>query len=487
MLRAAHFPESLQNDLASIPGVQTISPVGRETVNFLDVFPNDPATALYLDPLSLPDTAWFRDDFAGKDLSDLLSPLAEEHRAPGALALPADAESVGLWARVEDVSLGRINQRLGLWVRVFDSQGIYRNILLGDPVRPEATADKGWTYFESPLPVGPTSTLRPPFSLVSIFLSGTVQSTSQPGSITIDDLSVKTGGSPESRVVAESFETPGGWVLLPNSERVPDVLERTVDGARSGLYGLSFSWHEALGDVPRGILIPPGPFPLPAIGGARFSVGQELRLDSGSHILPVVIMDTTRYFPTINPQSSPFLLLSNTDRSEYTRHAPGLVRAQLLQEDLWVSLEDDADRSETVPFILERLPLSSAQDRAALVDWVQRNPLAGGGWNGLTALSVSALTVAVVLALCAHTVAALHTGRMDLTIIRVLGFSRFQLLMSTSLERIVVAAMGIGAGTAIGFWLGSWVLGVCPRIRSWRRKPPRNNLLTVIWTLSWSN
>ena len=30
------------------------------------------------------------------------------------------------------------------------------------------------------------------------------------------------------------------------------------------------------------------------------------------------------------------------------------------------------------------------------------------------------------------------------------------------------------------------VLGACPRIRSWRRKPPRNNLLTAIWTLSWS-
>ena len=29
-------------------------------------------------------------------------------------------------------------------------------------------------------------------------------------------------------------------------------------------------------------------------------------------------------------------------------------------------------------------------------------------------------------------------------------------------------------------------LGACPRIRSWRRKPPRNNLLTAIWTLSWS-
>ena len=36
-------------------------------------------------------------------------------------------------------------------------------------------------------------------------------------------------------------------------------------------------------------------------------------------------------------------------------------------------------------------------------------------------------------------------------------------------------------------WHHALRLGVCPRIRSWRRKPPRNNLLTVIWTLSWSN
>ena len=37
------------------------------------------------------------------------------------------------------------------------------------------------------------------------------------------------------------------------------------------------------------------------------------------------------------------------------------------------------------------------------------------------------------------------------------------------------------------YYGASAALGVCPRIRSWRRKPPRNNLLTVIWTLSWSN
>ena len=30
------------------------------------------------------------------------------------------------------------------------------------------------------------------------------------------------------------------------------------------------------------------------------------------------------------------------------------------------------------------------------------------------------------------------------------------------------------------------LLGACPRIRSWRRNPPHKNLLTAIWTLSWS-
>ena len=39
----------------------------------------------------------------------------------------------------------------------------------------------------------------------------------------------------------------------------------------------------------------------------------------------------------------------------------------------------------------------------------------------------------------------------------------------------------------VGFYVSTETLGACPRIRSWRRKPPRNNLFTAIWTLPWSN
>ena len=76
-----------------------------------------------------------------------------------------------------------------------------------------------------------------------------------------------------------------------------------------------------------------------------------------------------------------------------------------------------------------------------------------------------------------------------------------------SVQNLMLAARGLGLGTVIttvhrryeteikellsipeGVDAAALIpLGVCPRIRSWRRKPPRNNLLTVIWTLSWSN
>ncbi len=89
----------------------------------------------------------------------------------------------------------------------------------------------------------------------------------------------------------------------------------------------------------------------------------------------------------------------------------------------------------------------------------RRNPLAGGGWNGLTILGLSAVTVAVVLTLAMHAAVAIHTSRVDLTVARALGFSRAQIFLSLGLERLLVAVLGLGAGGAIGFGLGRWVLG----------------------------
>ena len=89
----------------------------------------------------------------------------------------------------------------------------------------------------------------------------------------------------------------------------------------------------------------------------------------------------------------------------------------------------------------------------------ERDPLSGGGWNGLTLLGLAALTIVVTLALATHAVVAVHGSRVDLTVIRALGFSRAQLVSLLVLERLLVAAVGLTAGAIIGYYLGRWTLG----------------------------
>ena len=60
------------------------------------------------------------------------------------------------------------------------------------------------------------------------------------------------------------------------------------------------------------------------------------------------------------------------------------------------------------------------------------------------------MTIAVVLALGTYAIGSVRLGRVDLTVIRVIGLSRGQLFMSLALERTVVAVLGIAAGDRPG-------------------------------------
>ena len=281
----------------------------------------------------------------------------------------------------------------------------------------------------------------------------------QPGSIGLDDITVKRRGedAPANRTVIEGFEETGTWQPIPSPGQSPDTLDRTPSAARSGRFGFTFSWYESAGDVRRGIFIPPGPFPLPAIGGPMFRAGQELRFKSRRQLVPVVVREVTEYFPTISPPSRPFLLVSQGDYEQYIRIMGGSPKPP---QEFWVSLDDSLQRADTVLSMKDHLPrFASLKDRDAEVELAQHNPLAGGGWNGLTIISISALTLAVVLALGTYAVVSISTSRLDLTITRALGFSRSQLLASLALERIVMAVVAVAAGTTLGIWMGRWVLG----------------------------
>jgi hypothetical protein len=451
VVKGYSFSTYIQDELASIPGIRSVSPLLRSA-----------GTIVGVDPDTFSDTAWFRSDFAGKSLPDLLAPLKHTPTGSPGILLPEGAESIGLWVRVDELVQALLDRTPRVWARVADSSGRYQDLLLGE--LPSPASSQEWTYLEASLPIGQT-TLKPPFSLVSVFMMGRYETflrSSQPGTISLDDITAISPSTTPDGVVVEGFEnTPGPntWVAVPNVDSASDSVKSTADAARSGRFGLKFSWRDAVGNAPRGILIPAGPLPLPAIGGPTLGVGQRMRIESEKQMVPLVVRDITSYFPTIHQTSRPFLLVNVDDYRQYILRMPG-SQGSSGPEELWVSLNGTVSRSSVILSIKERVRgVSSVEDRNAAVKLARRNPLAGGGWNGLTILSVSVMTVAVAVALGTNSLVSVQAGRVDLAIGEALGFSRVETLLSLVLERIVVAVIGIAIGSGVGIWLSRWVLG----------------------------
>jgi hypothetical protein len=471
------LPASAADKLAEDPAIQSFSPVVRASATLLDVFPGVSATLLAIDPVALPDMVWFRDDFAGKSLFELMQPLRPPPvsvaglggaRLPG-VAIPSDTRSIGVWVEKSRLKTTILASSFNLWARVYNSQGLFRNLFLGelDPVMSFAQGigaavepndrPPDWVYLEAEVPEG-ISPLGDHFWLVSIHISRQSFTPVLPGSISFDDITVKGPSSPVGGLVVEGYEEPRGWVPFVNRGQIADVVERTSRGARTGESGLTFTWEETFRDTPRGVVIPTGAYPLPVIGGPDFQIGQVIRLRVGNHLFPVVVQDTTKYFPTLDPSSRPFLIVPLDSYKQYVRRTS--LEIVETPKEFWVSLDGAADRVEVAASLRERLGVFvRVRDRDLLVETATRNPLAGGSWNGLTILGMSAIIIAVLLTLVIHALVTIHTGRVDLTVARTLGFSRLQLFLSLALERLLLAAVGLAIGSAVGVWLGRWVLG----------------------------
>jgi len=458
-----------QRELLAVPGIQSVSPLLRDRGNLLGDLPGSRTKVLAVDPVTLPEVAWFREDFTTppRTLSELLIPLRlgdsglpdlQGNLASG-IPIPPEAEHMGIWVNTENLDTGFSGRSLKLNLRLLDAGGRYRNLSLGEFEAQRAANETvdGWMFMEAQIPTERVL-LQLPLSLVSIFVSGSRFSRMPPGSISLDDVSTRGVGDADATVI-EGFEQPGRWTLLPHDREEPDVLEFTAEAARTGRSGLSFSWVHALETLPRGVLIPPGPFPIPAIGGAQFQKGQRIRVKIGTQVVPMLIRETTKLFPTVENPSEPFLVVPLKAYQQYIQRLSGGVVGR--PEEFWMSVEETADRDQAIAGLREILPSRARiRDRRAAVDLARRNPLAGGGWNGLTLLSITTLTTAVLISLATHAVVSIRAGRVELTVVRSLGFSRMQIFLGLAIERVVVSLLGLLMGGAVGYWLARWVLGL---------------------------
>ena len=434
--------EERQQAAAQVPGVQAIARIYRDTAAAAGGFSSRPSYRLLaVDPVSLPEVAWFRKDFSGKDMTTLLLPLADRASINSVIALPEETESVGIWVRPE-----RPYPDYTLYLRLRDATGVYESVPLGTLGVDE------WTYLEAPVPTH--SGFQPPFNVVAINIGGTLYGGYGSGSIALDDVSVRVTGEPS---VVEDFESTGPWTSIPNFGTTEDTGVYAREAARSGRTGIQYAWVERITGNSRGLFIPPVPMPIPAIAGATLSVGQELVVGILGQPVKLSIRDVAEYFPTLYPDDLPFLVVNLAQLDDYFRILP--LAGSVESTELWIGMQEGIDRDVTLAQLGDTLPRYSAiHDREEEAVQASRSPLEGGAWSGLALLAGIALGAVAILGFTMYVGIAVKRAKLELGVLQALGVSRLHLRMMLAVEGFIMTAVGLGAGVALGAWIGRWVL-----------------------------
>jgi ABC-type lipoprotein release transport system permease subunit len=428
---------------------------------------------LAVDQEHFAQVAWYRPDFAGgKSLESLTRGLAPFPSSGGTgaalgwhgkdgIPLSAEAAALAVW-----VHPGRPDPRLSLQAGLQDSRGYYFDACLGE------MDFRGWRRLEvqltgQPRACGrapersPAPALMPPFILLSLEVV-TQFSHTEPGILFLDRVVAVT---PKGEEVLDDFQTLDGWQVVEDYTR-PGLyaLDLSESVARSDAgRAAAFSWAPG-GIGVRGIRAGGPERPIPAVvsssllQAAEVRPGDTLTVSFSTFALPVQVTAVAEYFPTLDPEKEPFVVVDLKTFNHYAnRHS---LRPVGGSNELWLGLADDAPAPAAVAEALEGRGIGVRETHLAsqMVSQRVEQPLVSAGWRGLLVLVFLTLVLANASGVMLFSYVDTRERQTEFALLRTLGSSPGQLNGVAWFNLFLVVACGIGLGTWAGFQLGNALL-----------------------------
>jgi ABC-type lipoprotein release transport system permease subunit len=499
-------------DLQSEPGALQLSGAwrgqGAVDLESAEVLPMDVAQPrfeiLAIEPESFSGVATFRRDFADEDMDDLLTRLGvQEGKHPSLLLLPGQPAAFGLWLwgmpddKAELDSYERWidgdsdAQRVSLVAKLQSAQGELFTVSLQRPETPVQTErftlhmdaggrdvqlnfrfkpdNNGWYYFESSLPVLPSSSY--PLSLHSLWFQNRATRLGEPIvkrlSVVVDDLTVIDAETQERQIV-EDFEGPN-----------PTLFLNTADGdsIHYGLFTQLAGWSHGSGRSGQVASLwssrpwPTYPMrlrqtwttePLPALASPAFiettelEVGDLVRTSVDEAQVDFRIVGLVRYFPTMYEQLEAGYLITSRD-----------LLLALLNDASQRSTNPneiliETDRRTSIDRLSSLVPmLSQAWQADSVRKALKANPLALG-LRGVTFFGSALMILLSLVGFATHFYLSVRQREMLYGVMRAMGMSARELYSSIVIEQAVLIVTGLVLGTALGMLLNQITLPRLP-------------------------
>ena len=467
----------LEEDLADAPGIDRASYVVRQNASFsrgaLDV---TDATVLGVDPQSFSEVLWYREDFALNDIRELVSRASGPEFEIEEIVIPADASYVGMWLWIPNVR-GVIAPNL----RLRDGYGRYRDVQLQGLPRGRgfggAELEEGWRFLYGDLAQGSGSPHFGPWTLQAVSLR-TGGAASFFGTLAFDAIQYsKQSSLPENiievgfedGVIIESFEDQGRWTVFTDTTRagaLPDDARLSSEQVRHGEFGMRYRWNrDVRSGLPRGVRLFGPDDPVPVVVSRDFLT--EASLDEGATVLlgmasvyvPIRIVGSFDLFPTWDPEDARSLIIANRDYLYYRVNRNPATIGAAAPNEVWIQPTDE-DGLRQLRTWLEVTPpwKHDAYDVDAIRNLQDEDPLVAAGWEGLLFLTFIAIVLLAALGFLVASVLVAQQQQGEFAVLRTMGFSLPQVLLVVGIEKILIIAVSMALGTAVGLQLGTMML-----------------------------
>ena len=447
-------------------------------------------TILGVESDTFPDVAWYRPEFTSPALDEAMKEFSWEKEER--IELPEWSKTLGIWVRPSQPY-----PSAHLMVRFQDGQGEYFNLDMG------ALDMEDWTYLKQSL-----SYMRPlerpqfeykgrsPLVIESIYVSGGLER----GAIFLDQMDVHVhgfdrarGGAYDEDVILADFQSVEGWHAMQDPVH-PGVyaLETSEAVARPGRKSVAFSWASR-GSSMQGIRPGPDEGPLPAIVDKGFLVeadavvGDTALLTVSGIPVPVQIIGTADYFPTLYPDEESFAVVDLVRLVDYINSRTTL-RAKGPNE-LWIGLEEtepeDVYTEIILPLLRPGIRASKTYIASEMVSERVTHPLLVAGWSGLMVLSFFTVVLASASSILLYSYLDSRERQMEFALLRTLGFTRGQLNSVVWFGLVLIVGSGMVLGTWVGQLAGTAVLPLLEVAERGTRVTPPMTLHINWWAIFW--
>ena len=451
---------------------------------------------LGVDPNSFSAAAFFRNDFAENSITEIVQDLdSDSVRLAGPL-VPESARQVGLWLKFENLA-GRINVNTVL----ADGDGRLNHFAMG-AVRPGDPATEDWMLFTADVTkpadkFGNAKVAPLPYNLRGLTFTASSRLTAQQANIRIGPLIYTTSDipppAPEGANDEPTTSSRFSWYFgldggargvapWPDAALIHDFVDggfSPLSGARAGSSGdflsidvdspagiertTTLSWVS--GNQTRGYYRVHG-LMLDTVttdlkvyldkktaADMAIEIGDEFALNSSSRWTRGTLSGVFDYFPTYIPNSNTGFAVVNGDRLQAAINV-ALPDNSVGSNELWFR---SASTSDPTLWLDE-----FEYDKFFLAETIrteqQEDPLIAAGWSGILAISFGAVLLLSAIGFMVYSYLNAQLRGLEFAIMRTLGFSRPQVFSLVLFEHLFVVLAGLGLGTAVGLFIGRFMM-----------------------------